>query len=677
MTTAIGLCRRIAMSLTLGVAGLTATAQVGEYFWNSDPGIGRGNRMSAESTANGSSTFTIDASALATGLNVLGMRAFSNGRWSQTYITYVMVDAAPLAPSDYKGEYYWDSDPGIGKATPMTFSASGEQSISEIACDGLTAGVHTLGMRVTNGGLWSPTQTYLVLVPATASDNHWIVEYFCDSDPGIGKATRLDGALVGEGGTVNIDILAEDLEPGTHTLGFRATSGGPWSQTVIATVTVPDPRRTTITAAEYFWGEDPGFGNGTPIEITPGEEVSVEALELDFPAEKADEYVLSFRAHSEQGWGTTVTKVIPHLYVEQLTLSDESLTMITGTTAQLDVEMTPADAFVADLLWTSSDPTVASVDETGFVNALADGTAEITVAATDGSEVKATCVVTVFTPPMGDSNANGTVNIADAVNTANYAVGNEVESFYFAAADVNVDNKITLSDASGTVTIILEQPSAATAMAKIKAMGLGMTETGDALVTDDYTPGAVSTVGVRLDDTRRYVALQADITLPEGMTLEGVNAGGRVAGHSLIVKRMEGNTVRVVLFDLNNKPFADNDGTVIELVVRAEASATGDIVADYIIASDGRAKEYVLGWSGGHSGAISGVDGVDAGEIHIEPTHDGVAIFGAANRPVAVYAVDGTTVCSFVATTNRERVALDQGVYVVVAGEKATKVMVK
>ncbi len=63
---------------------------------------------------------------------------------------------------------------------------------------------------------------------------------------------------------------------------------------------------------------------------------------------------------------------------------------------ELIAKITPKTAMAADLVWSSSDEDVVEVDDEGYVLAMDEGTATITVRAKDGSNKKATCKVTVI-----------------------------------------------------------------------------------------------------------------------------------------------------------------------------------------------------------------------------------------------------------------------------------------
>ena len=77
-----------------------------------------------------------------------------------------------------------------------------------------------------------------------------------------------------------------------------------------------------------------------------------------------------------------------------ITLSHTSLSMNSGTTAQLTASVTPEDAFGTGFTWSSSNESVATVDANGLVTAVGGGSCVITVTAS-GSMATATCAVNV------------------------------------------------------------------------------------------------------------------------------------------------------------------------------------------------------------------------------------------------------------------------------------------
>jgi len=105
------------------------------------------------------------------------------------------------------------------------------------------------------------------------------VEYFWDTDPGLGSGTALSVTTADSiSGTFVVPTIG--LTPGIHTLYVRSRqTNGSWSVFSKRAVHIQQPLYP-IAAAEYFYDTDPGFGNGTPITITPGDSIS---LTQNFP----------------------------------------------------------------------------------------------------------------------------------------------------------------------------------------------------------------------------------------------------------------------------------------------------------------------------------------------------------------------------------------------------------
>ena len=80
---------------------------------------------------------------------------------------------------------------------------------------------------------------------------------------------------------------------------------------------------------------------------------------------------------------------------EQISLDKTSLTLHGNESQQLTATVLPADAS-QELTWTSSDESVATVSQSGLVSAVAPGNAVITATTTDGTDLSASCNVTVL-----------------------------------------------------------------------------------------------------------------------------------------------------------------------------------------------------------------------------------------------------------------------------------------
>ena len=85
------------------------------------------------------------------------------------------------------------------------------------------------------------------------------------------------------------------------------------------------------------------------------------------------------------------------VHVTGVSISEGSFSLVEGEFRQLSATVAPANATNSAVTWSSSATGVATVDQTGKVTAIKDGTAVITVASVDGNKT-ATCTVTVTKP---------------------------------------------------------------------------------------------------------------------------------------------------------------------------------------------------------------------------------------------------------------------------------------
>ncbi|WP_416440772.1 CARDB domain-containing protein [Phnomibacter sp. MR] len=202
--------------------------------------------------------------------------------------------AVPAArPLITAAEYFIDADPGVGNATAITVSAATDVANLVFAANtnGLSNGVHRLFVRTKAAdGHWGVTQQSDFLYDfnpaypgATAAlFNITAAEYYVDTDPGFGNGTAITITPGTNLSNVATSVNTTGLSNGIHRVYIRVkNSAGHWSLTHVGEFLVDaDPAYTSapvlvpVNGAEYFIDTDPGFGNGTPITLTSGNEVS-------------------------------------------------------------------------------------------------------------------------------------------------------------------------------------------------------------------------------------------------------------------------------------------------------------------------------------------------------------------------------------------------------------------
>ena len=132
-----------------------------EYFLDTDAGFGKNTLVAVTPSPDGPFSFTLDVSAASVGYHSLYMRTKdSNGLWSHTTMRNVEVFKNNGAASLASADYFFDTDPGIGKAISTTLTTRADGSLAfVIPKDKTTPGNHTLYIRAQDSNRnWSLTQ---------------------------------------------------------------------------------------------------------------------------------------------------------------------------------------------------------------------------------------------------------------------------------------------------------------------------------------------------------------------------------------------------------------------------------------------------------------------------------------------------------------------------------------
>ena len=237
-----------------------------EYFFDTDPGPGLATAIpvTAPGTTTTISNYAINITSLSNGMHRLYVRTKdANGRWSFSnwqnlyIIGPINFPSNPSLVNITAAEYFFDTDPGFGLATPIPVVAPGTTTtINNYAINitSLTTGVHRLYVRTKNAnGHWSfSNENNLAILVSSLSipsnpvlQNITLFEYFFDTDPGFGNGTivTVTGTtnLVNYMFTADISSLSDNM---MHTLYVRALDA--WSLTNVSTFGIGTPLPVTL-----------------------------------------------------------------------------------------------------------------------------------------------------------------------------------------------------------------------------------------------------------------------------------------------------------------------------------------------------------------------------------------------------------------------------------------------
>jgi uncharacterized protein YjdB len=210
--------------------------------------------------------------------------------------------------------------------------------------------------------------------------------------------------------------------------------------------------------------------------------------------------------------------------VTSVTLNKTTLTMFVGESKSVKATIRPSNASYQKARWSSSDETIAIVDEDGGIIGIKSGSVMITAEAQDSSGKKAICYVTVY-----DRVASTGITLQDKKITMVPGESKIVEMVLIpsastddvtwssdnaAVATVNRDTGKIVAKSTGTAYITVMTDSGKTATVEVTVIGLNITK----LVTEEYTtyPQALSVEGATDTVTWRSSNPQIAIVKSDG-----------------------------------------------------------------------------------------------------------------------------------------------------------------
>lgn len=359
----------------------------------------------------------------------------------------------------------------------------------------------------------------------------------------------------------------------------------------------------------------------------------------------------------------------------EITSEEEKNRIRVNNTLSLTATITPTDATFTNVKWSSNNLSVATVED-GVVTAVSPGYAVITATATDYTALTGNFEVEVIDFLVGDANMSDYVTVTDAATIASYVLGKNPQPFDWEAADVNGDKDVTNSDALGVISIVLGQPATSS-----YSLTRSYDYTSDKLLIEDfYLDGNMPVeVPVSLHSFEELIALQGDIFVSEGLEiLDVLPSKDLISTHSLTVNRISDNNVRIVLFGAGLSSLPSEPESLFNIKVKGDPDEDALISMTNILATTSSLDEITLSCEGGNTRVeTTDINIIGNGNVQIVSETNGIRILNAQDQDIYVYNLSGSIISVKELNGDNEFIQLNSGIYIVRAGDKSAKIIVK
>jgi hypothetical protein len=305
----------------------------------------------------------------------------------------------------------------------------------------------------------------VLLTPVTSEGAIKAAEYFIDHDPGQGSGTPIEVDPTAQAADIQVQVPAsviEALSPGTHILACRVQDEtGNWSIAFsrpffkeYSPALVP----SRVVAAEYYIDEDPGQGNGIPVEvgtIRRAADIQVQVPPKVIEALSPGNHILACRVKDEAGnWSIAFSRPFFKEYSGAVEPS-----AIVAVEYMFDADRGPGMGQVVRIPNPSARMNGAVSVPPQVIGALADGLHAVAVRVQDENGNWSVAVTRTFfketvpdvAPTITRQPADQTVNPGVSVTFSVVATGTEPLAYQWRKGGVNIPNATSSSLTIGAV----------------------------------------------------------------------------------------------------------------------------------------------------------------------------------------------------------------------------------
>ena len=325
-----------------------------------------------------------------------------------------------------------------------------------------------------------------------------------------------------------------------------------------------------------------------------------------------------------------------------------------------------------------SDNTILKIDENNVMHALRPGETQFAVYINDpnGDIPSAHRWLTVTPALWGDADGNGSIDIADVVATLNHILERNPEQFNAKLADVDRNGRINIVDLTAIVKPAIAHPA--------PEVDENSPAGAPALSELAFSEPVIDAEGRRhisleIEPSADYTALQTDIELPEGATVESMALADAFSRHTLDYAAVSPTTTRVVIYSPSLDEVAAGKRTgLIDITISASDDTRGTIRATRALACDAESHSYTLAAAEAELKNTTGLSSATGAQASARAVLGGIEVTAPQGMPVRIVDLAGRIIADYSAPAATRFHALAPGVYTVsFEGGNAAKVLVK
>jgi len=259
---------------------------------------------------------------------------------------------------------------------------------------------------------------------------------------------------------------------------------------------------------------------------------------------------------------------------KEISIDNSKLKLYKGESALIQASLIPENAYYNEVVWMSSDASIASVSQFGEVAAINAGTAEVTISSAKRPEVKSTCTVNVYehTTGVSLSSTNETLNIGSQLQLSASTLPAEISDNEIIWSSSN--SEIATVDEAGNVSAL----KVGTCTIKATSVDGGLEE--ECIITVVQPASKVNltkhNLTVRVGETETLTAIVVpDNTTDKSLTWTSSNIDvAEVDANGLVIAKKAGKATITATAVSNSEAKDECEVTVIQPVTGIQLSET-------------------------------------------------------------------------------------------------------